>query len=157
LDLGLARVASADGGTSTSITNTGSVVMGTVDYMAPEQGLDFRCVDIRGDIYSLGCTFYYLLTGRPPFPDGPVTQKLVLHQRKEPPPLQQFRQDVPAGVIAVLTRMMAKRPEDRYQTPAEVVAALSAPGDSADLPMTTGIAPVQCGALDTLVETGEGP
>jgi serine/threonine-protein kinase len=142
LDLGLARVSSADGSTSGSLTNTGSVIMGSVDYMAPEQGLDFRRVDIRGDIYSLGCTLYYLLTGRPPFPDGPVTQKLLLHQLKDPPRLGQFRQDVPAWAAAVLSRMMAKRPEDRYQTPAEAAVALNSTGDHSLLPSGTGIAPV---------------
>ena len=90
LDLGLARLQQpVNQATVATVTTTGSVLMGTLDYMAPEQAMDFRRVDIRADIYSLGCTFYFLLTGRAPFADGPATQKLLMHQLKEPVPIGQ--------------------------------------------------------------------
>jgi WD40 repeat protein len=135
LDLGLARLrrTTDEGATDrfvedekgSSLTPKGTVLMGTTDYMAPEQAMDFHAVDIRADIYSLGCTLYYLLTGQPPFANMPVMQKLMHHQQKPPPPLSQFRADVPSGLNSVLTKMMAKRPKDRYATPAEVVNALA--------------------------------
>src|SRR5262249_36661443 len=132
LDLGLARLhrgPAVDGSNNSTpaeatslLTPKGTLMMmGTPDYMAPEQALDFHGADIRADIYSLGCTFHYLLTGQPPFPDGTVPQKLIRHQQAPPPTLAQL----PPGVNAVLARMLGKRPEDRYQTPGEVAQALS--------------------------------
>jgi serine/threonine-protein kinase len=121
LDLGLARL---DSGQITGPLTQEGVVMGTLDYLAPEQALDSHKADIRADIYSLGCSLYYLLTGRPPFPGGTVTQKLIWHQQAEPTPVTRLRADVPAAVAAVLRKMLAKRPEERYQTPGEVVLAL---------------------------------
>src|SRR5438128_484677 len=100
-------------------------VLGTADYLAPEQALDSHSVDIRADIYSLGATFYYCLTGRTPFSDGTVAQKLIWHQTRQPKPIRSLRQDVPDGIIAVIEKMMAKEPKDRYQTPNEVVGALA--------------------------------
>ncbi|MGE3805666.1 MAG: serine/threonine protein kinase, partial [Gemmataceae bacterium] len=100
LDLGLARPQRSidpDGG----ITKTSSFTIGTVDYMSPEQANDFRGVDIRSDIYSLGCTAYVLLAGRPPF-EGTMAQKLVRHQQAEPPPIERLRIDVPQGVAMIL-------------------------------------------------------
>jgi serine/threonine protein kinase len=124
-DLGLARLRQSAGDLTLSPTLTprGSALMGTPDYLAPEQALDFHGADIRADIYSLGCTFYYLLTGQPPFP-GNLTEKLLRHQQEEPPALERFRGDVPSGLSALLRKMMAKRPADRWQTPADVAAAL---------------------------------
>jgi serine/threonine protein kinase len=132
LDMGLARLRGGPetalaphGELTTTLTPVGGVVMmGTPDYLAPEQALDFHGADIRADIYSLGCTLYYLLTGQPPFPGGTLPQKLVRHQRSEPPPIQQFRRDVPSELDQVLRRMLAKDPADRYSTPADVAAAL---------------------------------
>src|SRR5438552_845193 len=123
LDFGLARFAS-ESGPSTALTEPGTVV-GTPDYMAPEQALDPRQADIRSDIYSLGCTLYYLLTGRPPFPEGSVIQKLMAHQERRPRPVTESRADVPAELAQILDRMLARDPEERYQTPAEVARALS--------------------------------
>ncbi|MCI0682056.1 MAG: serine/threonine protein kinase [Gemmataceae bacterium] len=100
-------------------------VVGTADFLSPEQGRNAQTVDIRGDIYSLGCTFYYLLTGEPPFPEGTLMQKILQHQTMAPPPIDTFREDVPSGVTAVLKRMLAKQPEDRFQTPAAVALALA--------------------------------
>jgi WD40 repeat protein/tRNA A-37 threonylcarbamoyl transferase component Bud32 len=105
------------------LTRSGEVI-GTPDYIAPEQVVDPRQVDIRSDIYGLGCTFYYLLAGRPPFPEGSESDKLLCQRQTEPPALELLRPEVPAGLIAVVRKMMAKRPEDRYQSPAQVAAAL---------------------------------
>src|SRR6266851_3721995 len=96
-----------------------------VHCLAPEQARDSRRVDIRSDIYSLGCTLYYLLTGRVPFPGIGLAEIVVQHQLDEPEPIEKLRPDVCAGVTAVLRKMMAKRAEDRYQTPAEVATALT--------------------------------
>jgi eukaryotic-like serine/threonine-protein kinase len=125
LDLGLTRLGEDTPGDPRrpALTKLG-VVMGTADYMSPEQGRDSRDVDIRSDIYSLGCTFYWALTGRPPFPGGEALEKLMKHQIEEPEPIERLRPDVPPAVAAVLRRLMAKRPEDRYQTPAEAAEAL---------------------------------
>jgi serine/threonine-protein kinase len=125
LDLGLARLPRAVSGEATNlITPTRAVMIGTPDYLAPEQALDFHKADIRADIYSLGCSFYFLLTGQPPFPGGTLTEKLLRHQQAEPTPLAQFRHDLPASLISVVRKMLAKRPGHRYQTPAELAQAL---------------------------------
>jgi tRNA A-37 threonylcarbamoyl transferase component Bud32 len=125
LDLGLARLgASGEEESATALTGD-AVVMGTPDYMAPEQAGDAHAVDIRADIYSLGCTLYALLAGRAPFAGGQLTQKIAAHLNAEPPPLEGIRPDLPAGLSAVVRRLMAKRPEQRYQTPAEVAAAVA--------------------------------
>jgi serine/threonine-protein kinase len=97
---------------------------GTGDCIAPEQARDGGVVDIRADVYSLGCTFYFLLTGRPPFPGTSLAQKALQHQEAEPEPLGSVRPEVPDELAAVLARMMAKRPADRYQIPLLVAAAL---------------------------------
>lgn len=110
-------------------------IIGTVDYLSPEQARDPGGVDIRGDLYSLGCTFYYLLTGRPPFPEGNLATKLMMHQTAEPKELEEFRQDVPLGVMGILQRMMAKEPADRFQTPAAAAMALR-PFTKNDAPLT---------------------
>lgn len=121
LDMGLARIADDDAST---ITQEGSV-MGTMDYLAPEQARNSHTVDIRGDLYSLGCTFHFLLTGQVPFPGGTAAEKMFKHQFDEPVAVNQIRPHVPAGIAAVVRKLMAKRPDDRYQTPAELAAVLS--------------------------------
>jgi len=100
-------------------------VLGTADYLAPEQALDSHGVDIRADIYSLGATFYFILTGRPPFAEGSVAQKLIWHQTRQPKPVRSIRPDVPAELAAVLEKAMAKDPAQRYQTPLAVAEALT--------------------------------
>src|SRR5262249_27595308 len=108
-------------------------VLGTVDYLAPEQAVDSHAVDIRADIYSLGVTLYVLLTGEGPFGPGSVAQKLFWHLMREPRPVREGRPGVPGDLRAVAHRMMAKARDQRYQTPAEVVAALAPwaqPGDA---------------------------
>ena len=126
LDLGLARLAS-DVPAGDELTSAGQA-MGTADYMAPEQITDSHSADIRADIYSLGCTLYKLLTGEPPFP-GPkyknMMEKMTGHLRDVPRPIGELRSDVPAGLVAVVQRMMAKERAARYATPREVAAALA--------------------------------
>lgn len=126
LDLGLARLQrTVDGERTNLLTPAGPVMMGTPDYMSPEQAIDFHRTDIRGDIYSLGCTFYFLLAGQPPFPSGSLAQKLLRHQQAEPTPIEQLRPDVSPDIAAVLRRMLAKRPEDRFQTPGAIAEQLA--------------------------------
>ena len=99
-------------------------MVGTPDYMAPEQAESAGRADIRADIYSLGCTLYHLLTGEPPFPGGAPLQKLFLHQSRQPRLLSELRRDVPAELAEVMRRMLAKDPAQRYQTPGEVAGEL---------------------------------
>src|SRR5262249_56777287 len=124
LDFGLARRSHAEGDDSSTLTDTGAV-MGTPDYLAPEQIRDAHHADIRADLYSLGCTLYFLLSGRVPFPGGTIAEKLVQHQLEEPEPLEQLRPDVPPCLAAVVRKLMAKKPEHRYLNPAEAAEALS--------------------------------
>jgi hypothetical protein len=123
LDFGLARFVSET--TQAGGLTQAGMVMGTPDYMAPEQARDARAADIRADIYSLGCTLYSLLTGERPFPDGDYIQKVMAHLEQEPRPVSTFRQDVPPELVRVLGRMLAKDPAQRYQTPLEVAEALA--------------------------------
>jgi uncharacterized protein (TIGR03067 family) len=106
------------------LTALGSV-MGTPDYMAPEQAADAHSADIRADIYSLGCTLHFLLSGKPPFEADNAIEKIMAHAEESPPDLTAMRSDVPRELAAVVSRMMAKKPADRFQTPAEVAAALA--------------------------------
>jgi uncharacterized protein (TIGR03067 family) len=116
---------------SESLTQVGTV-MGTPDYIAPEQARDAHTADIRADIYSLGCTLYDLLAGHAPFPEGTVVAKVMAHMERSPKPLTALRHDVPPALATVVERMMAKDPAKRYRTPAEVTEALA--------PFTTGAA-----------------
>jgi serine/threonine protein kinase len=125
LDLGLARLPRTPGARSTTWTRQGSVI-GTPDYLAPEQARNARSVDIRADIYSLGCTLYYLLAGQTPFPGKSLMQKLLDHQMKLSPPIEFVRPDVPQALAVVVRKLMAKKPADRYQIPAEAADALAA-------------------------------
>jgi serine/threonine protein kinase len=100
-------------------------VCGTPNFIAPEQALDSGGVDGRADIYSLGCTAYHLLTGRPPFPDGSSAQKMIWHQTREPEAVRALRPEVPEEMARVVARMMGKNPEERYQSAAEVAASLA--------------------------------
>jgi serine/threonine protein kinase len=126
-DLGLAR--SIDETLDTSITRVGTTV-GTVDYMSPEQARNSKATDIRSDIYSLGCTWYHMLTGVPPYGEGSVTNKLQAHATAPLPDPRSRNERIPEGVVAVLHRMMAKQAKDRYQTPAELLEDLNNPGIS---------------------------
>jgi hypothetical protein len=122
LDFGLARLAS-ERGNRQGLTQVGSF-MDTPEYVAPEQATDARSADIRADVYSLGCTLYALLTGRPPFVEDTVVKLVVAHLEKEPPPLRSLRPEVSEGLAAVVARMLSKNPARRFQTPGEVAATL---------------------------------
>jgi serine/threonine protein kinase len=122
LDLGVARL--AEGQSDGDVTRDGALV-GTPDYIAPEQAEDPRTADTRSDLYSLGCTLYHFLAGCPPFPVGTLMQKLLQHRHSEAVPVERLRPEVPPELAAVVRRLMAKRPADRYQTPAEAAQALA--------------------------------
>ncbi len=122
LDFGLARVPKEQKGTR--VETRYQTFMGTPEFVAPEQANDARSADVRSDIYSLGCTLYYLLTGRPPFEGESAYAVILAHMHQRPRPLTELRPEVPAGVWAVVAKMMAKQPRDRYLTPAEVMRAL---------------------------------
>ena len=126
IDLGLAKDLGLKKNSSdpqNDLTQTG-VTLGTFDYISPEQARDSRNVDIRSDIYSLGCTMYFMLVGAPPYPEGTGLQKLLNHQSDTPPNVQDERSDVPDSLADVIMRCMAKNPELRYQTPQELSRAL---------------------------------
>ena len=134
LDFGLARLASAQDalassseapppGIPGSMTATGAV-LGTPDYIAPEQAADSSRSDIRADIYSLGCTLYFLLAGETPFAQGSVTEKVAAHRLREPVPLSVRRPDLPRALARIVERMMAKDPAARFATPGEAAEAL---------------------------------
>ena len=122
LDMGLARFFDVQDENPLTVAHD-EKVLGTADYLAPEQALDSHTVDTRADIYSLGCSLHFLLTGTPPFTEGTLTQRLMWHQTKPFPPLTNFRIDCPASLSALLTKMAEKKPEDRFQSAAEVAEA----------------------------------
>jgi len=122
LDLGLARFTDEDKASLTVAYDEN--VLGTADYLAPEQALDSHGVDARADIYSLGCSLYYLLTAHPPFCEGTLPQRLMAHAKSPPPSIYDDRPDAPTDLVAICMKMMRKRPEERYQTAAEVAVAL---------------------------------
>jgi serine/threonine protein kinase len=124
LDMGLARFFADDTDTLTMNMSSDSV-LGTADYIAPEQAMDSHAVDIRADIYSLGGTLFFLLTGRPPYTGGGAAQKLLWHQMRPVEDVRSVRPGIPAGLAALVKQMMAKDPKERLQTPAEVSAALA--------------------------------
>jgi eukaryotic-like serine/threonine-protein kinase len=120
-DLGLAREAAEE----YRVTRIGTTV-GTLDYMAPEQARDSGTADVRSDLYSLGCTWYHLLAGQAPFPQGSLAERLYKIMNEEPPDVRQFNPRVPAATAAVLERLLAKDPGERHQTPDELLADLLA-------------------------------
>jgi len=126
LDMGLARLTDSGNNPAVSgLTQSGSI-MGTVDYMSPEQALDTKHADARSDVYSLGCSFYYLLTGNPVFTGDSMMMKLLAHREQPIPLLSAVRRDVPQNLDAVFQKFVAKRPEERYQTMTEVIRDLEA-------------------------------
>ncbi|TWT38708.1 serine/threonine-protein kinase [Blastopirellula retiformator] len=122
LDFGLARLAEKETGDGRLTEDFAT--LGTPDYIAPEQAHDSKSADIRSDIYSLGCTLYYLLAGQVPFPNGTSLDKVISHSERQPTALMQLRPDLPLEVAQIVERMMAKDPAQRFQTPAELVEAL---------------------------------
>lgn len=179
LDMGLARCdETAMYRASTHLTQLGTL-MGTPEYIAPEQARDSHTSDVRADLYSLGCTLYFLLTGQPPFPDGTLTEKLLQHQIETPPPVEQVRREkllawkgerakkemlpVPPAVVAIVNKLLAKRPEDRHQTPIELanelqaivkqLAEQAAPRGPVDLSVATTAEVLQVGSIDAIEPT----
>ena len=143
LDLGLARFFEDADDLSARNDET---ILGTADYIAPEQTSNSHEVDTRADIYSLGATFYFCLTGQPPFPGGSVAQKMMGHYAKKPKSIRSYRNDVPDDLIAIIEKMMAKDPDKRYQVPADVALAV------ASLPLLGG----DVVSLDTVIVSGDG-
>ena len=123
LDLGLARMLTDPGEPITKMYDEDSI-LGSPDYLSPEQSLNSPDIDIRSDIYSLGATLYYLLAGKPPYDGLALMQKLLAHQMQEPPALELFRSDVPPELSRVIRCMMAKSPDQRFATPGEVADVL---------------------------------
>jgi serine/threonine protein kinase len=123
LDLGLARFFYDTNDDITQRLGAHNLI-GTADYLAPEQADNSHTADIRADIYSLGVTFYFLLSGRSPFKEGTIAQKLLYHRLQKPEPIQKIRPDVPVGIANIIDRMLAKDPWNRYQVPLDVRLAL---------------------------------
>jgi serine/threonine protein kinase len=123
LDMGLARLA---GDSQDQLTRQfdDSAVLGTADYLAPEQSMPGQTIDGRADLYSLGATFYFLLTGKTPFGEGTPLQKIMGHQMREPKPITELRPNAPAELAEIIAHMMAKSPAHRLQTGQEVAEAL---------------------------------
>jgi serine/threonine-protein kinase len=122
LDLGLALFSDDEQASLTVAHNEN--VLGTADYLSPEQALNSHKVDLRADIYSLGCTLYYVLTGHPPFPDGTLAQRIFKHQSQMPEDIRKERPEVPRDLADICTKMMQKRPEKRYSNMRDVADAL---------------------------------
>ncbi len=131
VDMGLARLHQVES-SSDDLTASG-VTLGTFDYISPEQARDPRSADVRSDIYSLGCTLYFMLTGRPPFPDGTALQKLIRHSGEEPDDVRLMRPDLPPRVAGLLAKMLAKKPSQRHQSAAELAAEISSLADQLGL------------------------
>lgn len=121
VDMGLARSESFE--LSEDMTASG-VTLGTFDYISPEQASDPRDADLRSDLYSLGCTLYFMLTGSPPYPGGTMLQKLLSHGNAPPPDARAIRSDVSVNLVAVIQKMLAKKPADRYQNANDLIADL---------------------------------
>jgi eukaryotic-like serine/threonine-protein kinase len=126
LDFGLARLGDPEVDADHAPPSGGPhIIMGTPDYLSPEQSRNLHLVDIRSDLYSLGCAFYYLLAGQVPFPGGSTVEKLRRHATERPAPIEQFRPEIPLEVADIVHCLLAKDPSDRYQTPAELVLELT--------------------------------
>jgi hypothetical protein len=175
-DFGLARLHQGAGpGMAETISADPGTVLGTLDYISPEQANSIHDTDIRSDLYSLGCTFYYALTGRVPFPSDTPMAKLLNHLTAEPPPLEALRPDAPAAVAAIYRRLLFKDRAQRFQTPAELAHALApwcdggggtaTPAVPAPEPASGGpdggaeeeASGPLTGLIDTVTGPGEGP
>jgi serine/threonine protein kinase len=137
LDMGLGRTLFDEAAGEENLTTEG-VLLGTPDYMSPEQARDPRTIDIRSDIYSLGCVLYHLLAGQPPFPDSNIISQMIRHSTETPKPLKLFNPAVPDGLQQIVNWMMAKEPAQRYPTPERAAQAMQvflvAGNDQLDIP-----------------------
>ncbi len=125
MDLGLTRLdEEEEEGDRLSTLTQHNTLMGTPDYIAPEQARNSHLADIRSDIYSLGCTLFFALIGRPPFGGKTAVEKVMKHQMDDPQPLETLRPGLPPSLSIIVQRMMAKDPEHRYQMPVEVAQVL---------------------------------
>lgn len=161
LDIGLGRALFDEGASATpdniDLTAEGSI-LGTVDYMAPEQARSAHSADIRADIYSVGCLLYECLAGRPPFPDANYMQQILRHAREAPRPLRELNPVVPEEVWRVIEVMLAKDPAQRYGTPSQAARALRASIPApADLPALQEPGPKMRSYLTWLARTGTAP
>ena len=158
LDFGLARLYEPqpfEQGGGDSIRTRENTILGTPDYVAPEQARNLHAADIRSDLYSLGCTLYFMLTGEVVFPEGTIMEKLIRHTTELPVPAAKLRPELPPAVATILDRLLAKKPADRYQTPAEVAAALYP--FALDLPLPFALRPQTFAVPVTLQETNPEP
>jgi serine/threonine-protein kinase len=149
VDFGLARLHNG-GKTQTLMVQNESSFLGTPDYVSPEQARNVHAADIRSDLYSLGCTFYFALTGLRPFKSATALETVVKHLEKDPEPLQSIRPEIPAALAAVVSRLMLKDPGRRFQTPAEMLAELDflcGTGDVAAKAARPGPRPAPSGVL----------
>jgi serine/threonine-protein kinase len=159
LDMGLARVNLSEDGQASSLLTQYGMVIGTPAFIAPEQARNPHQVDIRADLYGLGATLYYMLTGQTPFPGGSVVETLLRHQTDEPKPVEQWRPDIPFAVARVVRRLMAKDPAARYQTPGELaeimtpLAALVIPSAPTVAPSLVPSAPTEKGDFGHALST----
>lgn len=170
LDFGLARLQKEDAVPAAGEAGIPRTILGTPDYLAPEQIRNIHEVDIRADLYSLGCTFYYLLTGQVPFPGGTSAEKLMRHLRDEPAPITTLRPELPPALAQIVHRLLAKDPAARFQRPADLAQALlpfcaAGPAGSLNPPVAARAAPaspaetsaVDLGANPAATETGATP
>lgn len=144
VDMGLARLHQVER-SAADLTASG-VTLGTFDYISPEQAYDPRSADVRSDIYSLGCTLYFMLTARPPFPQGTVLQKLLQHKSDTPPDPREINPSVPEAVSAVVMRMLAKDPRKRQQSAAELIRDLMVLAERHGVAPLTGLSTAWTGA-----------
>ena len=138
LDMGLALVDTEDEQSLTVVNNEN--VLGTADYLAPEQALNSHSVDHRADIYGLGCTLYFLLTGQPPFSDGTLAQRIARHQKEMPKSIREIRKDCSGELEGICVKMIQKDPRYRYQSAKEVAVALENYVAKAPKPVNVGVA-----------------
>ena len=121
VDMGLARFNQLEA--NEDLTESG-MTLGSFDYISPEQAKDPRNADVRSDLYSLGCTMYFMVTGQAPFPAGTALQKLLRHSSEKPADPRTFRPELDPGLVAIIVKLLAKQPNQRYQNPRQLIAAL---------------------------------
>jgi serine/threonine-protein kinase len=160
LDMGLVRNHNPVGEDASGTLTQIHAVLGTPDFISPEQALNARDADIRSDLYSLGCTFYYVLTGQVPFPCEAAVEKLLKHYMEAPPRVEALRPEVPVGIGRLIRKLMAKAPDQRYQTPAElagVLQSLLAAGVHTAVPVAVPVRRGPSAEPDDPAPQGDGP